>query len=227
MTTIATTTAATAVDDLIAAAHELARLGLSPGTSGNLSVRIGDRVFLSATGASMATLTRADLAELALDGEHLGGPRPTKEAPLHLAFYRKSGRASAVIHLHSAAAVAASCLPPHSELSALPPITPYFVMRVGQTPLIPYAAPGSSELASQIEQRTFAFRAALLQNHGLIVSGDSVARAVDAAIELEAASEVLMRLGAQEFLPLSDPQARELADQHDSCWDGGAGSVDE
>lgn len=227
MTTIATTTAATAVDDLIAAAHELARLGLSPGTSGNLSVRIGDRVFLSATGASMATLARADLAELALDGEHLGGPRPTKEAPLHLAFYQKSERASAVVHLHSAAAVAASCLPPHSELSALPPITPYFVMRVGQTPLIPYAAPGSSELASQIEQRTFAFRAALLQNHGLIVSGDSVARAVDAAIELEAASEVLMRLGAQEFLPLSDLQARELADQYDSCWDGGAGSVGE
>lgn len=225
MTTIATTTATTAIDELIDAAHALATLGLSPGTSGNLSVRIADRVFLSATGASMATLTPGDLAELALDGTHIAGPRPTKEAPLHLAFYRKSERTRAVVHLHSAAAVAVSCLPPHSDLSALPPITPYFVMRVGQTPLIPYAAPGSSELASQIEQRTFAFRAALLQNHGLIVAGDSVARAVDAAIELETASEVLIRLGAQEFTPLSDAQSRELADRYDSCWEGGLGSA--
>ncbi|MDR5699388.1 class II aldolase/adducin family protein [Agromyces aerolatus] len=223
MTTIATTTAA--IDDLVEAAHELAALGLSPGTSGNVSVRFGDRVYLSATGASMATLTPAGLSELALDGTHLAGPRPTKEAPLHLAFYRKSDRTRAVVHLHSAAAVAASCLPPHSDLSALPPITPYFVMRVGQTPLIPYAAPGSSELANQIELRTFEFRAALLQNHGSIVAADSVARAVDAAIELEAAAEVLMRLGSQEFTPLTDAQARELADRYDSCWDGDGGEA--
>jgi ribulose-5-phosphate 4-epimerase/fuculose-1-phosphate aldolase len=223
--TITTTTSATAIGALIDAAHELATLGLSPGTSGNVSVRVDDRVFLSATGTSMATLVPADLAELALDGTHVAGPRPTKEAPLHLAFYRKTDRTRAVVHLHSAAAVAASCVPPYSDLSALPPITPYFVMRVGQTPLIPYAAPGSSELASQIDQRTFPFRAALLQNHGFIVAGDSVLRAAEAAIELEAASEVLMRLGAQEFTPLSEAHARELADQYDSCWGGGTGSA--
>lgn len=217
--------AATPIDDLVEAAHELAALGLSPGSSGNVSVRVGDRIFLSATGASMAALTARELAELTLDGTHVAGPRPTKEAPLHLAFYRKSARTTAVVHLHSANAVAASCLPPFSARSALPPITPYFVMRVGQTPLIPYAAPGSSDHAAEIDRLSFGFRAALLQNHGSIVAGDTVARAADAAIELEAAAEVLVRLGSSDYTPLSEAQARELAERYDSCWDIDAGSV--
>lgn len=216
----------TAVDELIAAAHQLAALGLSPGTSGNISVRVGDRVLLSATGASMSTIAADDFAELALDGTHVGGPRPTKESPLHLAFYRKSDATRAVVHLHSAAAVAASCMPPHSALSALPPITPYFVMRVGQTPLIPYAAPGAADHAAEIAARDFDFRAALLQNHGSIVAGVSVARAVEAAVELEAAADVVVRRGAHEFVPLSDAQARELAERYDSCWDRGDDSAD-
>jgi ribulose-5-phosphate 4-epimerase/fuculose-1-phosphate aldolase len=155
----------------------------------------------------------------------VAGPRPTKEAPLHLALYRKSERTSAVVHLHSASAVAASCLPPFSARSALPPITPYFVMRVGQTPLIPYAAPGSAEHADAIDQLDFDFTAALLQNHGSIVAGDTVARAADAAIELEAAAEVLVRLGSSDYTPLSESQAMELAERYDSCWDAGTASV--
>ncbi len=222
MSSTAHATATSAVDDLVAAAHQLAALGLSPGTSGNVSVRVGDRVFLSATGTSMATVEARELAELSLDGTLLDGPRPTKEAPLHLAFYRKSESIRAVVHLHSASAVAASCLPPYSELSALPPITPYFVMRVGQTPLIPYAPPGSDDHAVELERRSFRFRSALLQNHGSIVAGDSVARAVEAAIELEAASDVIVRLGTRPFEPLTDSQARHLAERYDSCWDAGA-----
>ena len=226
MTNLAHATSATLVDELIEAARRLAALGLSPGTSGNVSMRFADRVFLSATGSSMSALTVGDLAELSLEGEHLAGPKPTKEAPLHLSFYRKSEDVRAVVHLHSANAVAASCLPPYSDLSALPPITPYFVMRVGQTPLIPYAPPGSADHAAQLDARTFRFRAALLQNHGSIVAGESIATAADAAIELETAAEVLLRLGSQQHSPLSDEQARELAELYDSCWDAGAASVE-
>src|SRR5690606_23948147 len=90
VTNLAHASTATSLDELVRAARDLATLGLSPGTSGNVSVRVGHRVFLSATGTSMSSLTTADLAELSLDGEHLAGPKPTKEAPLHLAFYRKS-----------------------------------------------------------------------------------------------------------------------------------------
>lgn len=227
MTNLAHARTATSIDELVHAARDLAALGLSPGTSGNVSMRFENRVYLSATGSSMSALTTDDLAELSLDGAHLAGPQPTKEAPLHLAFYRKSEDVRAVVHLHSANAVAASCLPPYSEFSALPPITPYFVMRVGQTPLIPYAPPGSTEHAAELDARSFRFRAALLQNHGSIVAGESIAKAAEAAIELETAAEVLLRLGAQEYSPLSDAQARHLAERFGSCWDGGFASAGE
>ncbi|QOR70887.1 class II aldolase/adducin family protein [Ruania alkalisoli] len=219
MTPLAPAAAPTQITELVHQAHRLASLGLSPGTSGNISVRVGSSLYLSATGSSMSTITEDDLAELSLDGEHLSGPRPTKEAPLHLAFYRKDPHTQAVVHLHSAHAVAASCLPPYSERSALPPITPYFVMRVGQTPLIPYAPPGSDEHAAQLDKRTFMFRAALLQNHGSIVAGHTIPQAAEAAIELETAAEVLLHLGAQNFTPLTDAQAHELAEHYRSCWD--------
>ncbi|GAB2623274.1 class II aldolase/adducin family protein [Pseudactinotalea suaedae] len=208
-----------AVAELLEAAHHLAGLGLSPGSSGNVSVRTGDHVLVSATGTQMGSLAPEGLSRLDLHGNLVDGPRPTKEAPLHLAFYRRSPELRCVIHLHSPAAVAASCLPPYSERSALPPITPYFVMRVGQTPLLPYAVPGSVEHGDSIEGLTFAFRAALLQNHGAVCAGTTVAAAREAAIELEAAAEVLLKLPTAGYHTLSEEQAHAVAAAHGSHWD--------
>lgn len=206
------------VAELLEAAHELAALGLSPGSSGNVSVRAGDRVLVSATGTSLASLGADGLAELGLDGGHVAGPRPTKEASLHLAFYRRLPEATCVIHLHSPSAVAASCLEPWSERSALPPITPYFVMRVGQAPLLRYAPPGSPEHAERLTAVPFPIRAALLANHGPVVAGATVAEARDAAIELEATAEVLLRLPVRGFHTLTEDQAHEVARAHGSFW---------
>ena len=221
MTDLVPTTSASEasiIDELLAAAHELARLGLSPGASGNVSIRVDDRIYLSATGASLADLDRESLAVLDAVGTHISGPAPTKEAALHLAFYDRDPTAVCVVHLHSTNAVAASCLTPHSRSSALPAITPYFVMRVGQTPLIPYAAPGAADHALAISRHQEPFRAALLQNHGSIVTGTTVSTAAQAAIELEEACSILLRLPPSGYQILGNSEARALAQRYGSYW---------
>ena len=202
--------------ELAAAGARLAALGLSPGSSGNLSVRIDDRVLITPTGADLAEVDPDGLSVLALDGTHLDGPRPSKEFPLHGAFYRRDDATRAVVHLHARNATAVSCLPPWSARSAVPPLTPYFVMRVGQTPLIPYAPPGDADQAEALALLPFPLRAALLQNHGPVLAGPTMARAVDAAVELEEVSALLLSLGERSPRLLTPAEADALARTYDS-----------
>lgn len=204
--------------ELAAAGAHLASLGLSPGSSGNLSVREGDRVLITPTGADLAAIDPDGLAVLDLDGTHLDGPRPSKEHPLHTAFYRRDATTRAVVHLHSRHAAAVSCCPPWTRHSALPPLTPYFVMRVGQTPLIPYAAPGDAAQAVELERLPFPFRAALLQNHGPVVAGADVRAASDAAVELEEAAALLLTLGERATRLLTPEECTALAQRYGSPW---------
>ncbi|MFH9472105.1 class II aldolase/adducin family protein [Streptomyces clavifer] len=204
--------------ELAAAGAHLASLGLSPGSSGNLSVREGALLHITPTGADLADLTSTELSVLDLTGKHVDGPKPSKEFPLHTAFYRREPGARAVVHLHSRHATAVSCLPAWSERSAIPPLTPYFVMRVGQTPLLPYAAPGAIGQAAQMEALTFPFRAALLQNHGPVVAGHSVTAAVDAAVELEEVAALLLALGGRTPRLLSPEEIAPLARKYASPW---------
>ncbi|GAA2300901.1 class II aldolase/adducin family protein [Streptomyces kunmingensis] len=206
--------------DLAAAGAHLASLGLSPGSSGNVSIREDDRILITPTGADLAAIDAGNLTVLALDGTHLDGPRPSKEFPLHTAFYRRDPATRAVIHLHSRHAAALSCRPAWSERSALPPLTPYFLMRVGQTPLLPYAPPGDVQQAADLEQLPFAFRAALLQNHGPVVAGPALATAVDAAVELEETAALLLTLGTLPARVLTEEEARAMADKYGMPWSG-------
>lgn len=203
---------------LAAAGAHLAALGLSPGSSGNLSVRDGGLLYITLTGADLSRLDPDGLSVLDQDGTHLEGPRPSKEFPLHTALYRRDAATRAVVHLHSRHAAALSCLPPWSGRSAVPPLTPYFVMRVGQTPLLPYAPPGDPGQAEELERLPFPLRAALLQNHGPVVSGVSVRAAVDAAVEIEEVSALLLALGDRPARLLTDEEAGELARRYGSCW---------
>lgn len=208
----------TSVDDLVAAGRRLAGLGLSPGSSGNISVRVGDTIVMSPTGSDLAALDAARLSVLDFEGNLLSGPKASKEYPFHRAMYRRSEDTGAIVHLHSTNAVGVSCLEPWSTMSAIPPITPYFVMRVGQTPLIPYAAPGDSSQAGIIENLDFPFGAVLLQNHGSITSGVTMAAAVEAAIELEEACKLVLLLGAKPARYLSSEEALTLASTYASAW---------
>ncbi|MDM4762976.1 class II aldolase/adducin family protein [Galbitalea sp. SE-J8] len=206
------------IDELIVAGAQITATGVNTGSSGNISVRDGDRIHITASGSSLGTLTPADVAVLDVDGAHLRGPRPSKEWALHRAFYRRNPAHRAVVHLHSPNAVAVSCLEPWSEYSAIPPLTPYFVMRVGQTPLIPFRVPGSAELADLVAELRFPFRAALLANHGQIVSGATMSAAIDGAIEVEEASRTVLLTEGRSPRVIPAPEVSELAATWDSPW---------
>ncbi|AKS36183.1 aldolase [Mycolicibacterium goodii] len=159
--------------------------GLTPGRTGNLSVRAGDRIMVTPTNACLGRLDPERLAVTSLDGQHLSGDLPSKELVLHRALYRHHPACTAVAHLHSTCAVAVSCLPNLCPDDVLPPITPYFVMRVGRLPLIDYAPPGSPELAQLVSRAAERSRSVLLRNHGSLVAAQSLEGAVDAAEEIE------------------------------------------
>jgi hypothetical protein len=140
---------------IVRVARHLSARGLSPGSSGNLSVRVGDRVLLTPTGSSLARVAADELAEVGLDGDPIGGERPTKELAIHLGVYAADPTARAVVHLHAPASTAISCLPPRADgLADLPTYTPYRVMSLGDVPLVPYAAPGDRALGMRWPPRS-------------------------------------------------------------------------
>ena len=203
---------------LVSSAARLSQLGLSPGSSGNVSVREGDAIVMSPTGSDLAALDVDNLSVLDFDGTLLDGPKASKEYPLHRAMYRRRPTHRAVVHLHSSYASAVSCAPPWSPLSAVPPLTPYFVMRVGQTPLIPYSDPGDLAQSELVEALAFPFRAALLQNHGLITAGPTIESACDSAVELEEVCKLLLLLGSQPSRLLTPEEASRVAAKCSSPW---------
>ncbi|WP_129787030.1 class II aldolase/adducin family protein [Promicromonospora panici] len=207
-----------AVDALVAAGRQLVRAGLSPGSSGNVSVLDGDHILISGTGSSLRHLTGADLARVGLDGTHLGGARASKETALHVAFYQRDAGHRAVVHLHSPHAVALACLAPWAAHNAIPPLTPYFVMRVGQTPLLPYRHPGDPALGDDLLAAPWPLRAALLANHGAVVAGASLDEAVDRATELEEACRIALLTTGSARRELAPEQIRDLADRWRSPW---------
>lgn len=209
----------TPTDALIAAGARVAAAGISPGSSGNVSIRVDDVVYMTGTGTDLGRLTESDISVVTCqEGEVLRGAKPSKELSLHLAFYAKNREHTAVVHLHSPFAVAASCLEPWSEHSAVPPLTPYFVMRVGQTPLVPFRVPGDPDLAAQLLALPGEFRAALLANHGQIVSATGLDAAVESAIELEEACRITLLTDGKprRLLPAAD--IRALVDRWGTPW---------
>lgn len=208
----------TMMDELIEAGRALVGAGLSPGSSGNISALDGDRVLVSGTGTSLGSLTPESFAIVSPTGEHLGGARASKETPLHVGFYRRDASHRAVVHVHSPQAMAFSCTEPWSENSAIPPLTPYFVMRVGRTPLLPYRMPGSAQLGEDILEAPGELRAALLAHHGSVVAGTDLADAVDRAIEVEEACRVALLTASASRRELTPEQVDELCERWRSPW---------
>jgi ribulose-5-phosphate 4-epimerase/fuculose-1-phosphate aldolase len=188
---------------LIAAARHLATRGLSPGSSGNLSIRTPQGILITPTGSSLSRVEPGDLAVLGLDGAVRTG-RPSKEWALHLAAYAADPGVEAVVHLHSPDSTAIACLPPTADgLADLPAYTPYRVMSLGDVPLLPYAAPGSAELGPPFGAAVAAGRrVVLLANHGSAVAAESLDRAVDLAEELEASAHLALTLRTLPARPL-------------------------
>lgn len=186
---------------IIRACRHLSAAGLSPGSSGNVSLRVGSRIVATPTGSSLRAVTEEQLAVTPSDRE--GSPRPTKELPLHAAMYAAHPAATAVVHLHSPHATAIACLPPDDRGNALlPPLTPYRVMRLGDVPLVRYAPPGSAELAQAVAERAGESAALLLANHGPIVAAPTLEAAIDLVEELETAAQLTLLLRQAPARPL-------------------------
>ena len=218
------TTLASARAELVVAGLRLAELGLCRGSGGNISIRQGDQLIVSPTNSDVSALVPSEVSVVELDGALREGQPPSKELPFHRAFYLRASHTRAVVHVHSPAALAVSCLEPWQPWSAIPPITPYFVMRVGQTPLIPYADPGDPAQASWILEIPFPVRAVLLQNHGIVTSGADISEAIDAAAELELTCDTLLRLGTRVPSNLPADAAIRLAQRYGSPWTCGEAS---
>ncbi|MBW4035590.1 MAG: aldolase [Proteobacteria bacterium] len=169
--------------------------GLTPGASGNISVRLEDGGWLcTPTDASLGFLDPARIARLDRNRALLSGDKPTKEIPLHDALYDTRPDAGAVVHLHSTHAVALSTLPDLDPTEALPPITPYAVMRVGKLALIPYHMPGDPAVATAIRGLAGRHSAVLLANHGPVVAAKKLDAAVFAIEELEETAKLVLLL---------------------------------
>jgi ribulose-5-phosphate 4-epimerase/fuculose-1-phosphate aldolase len=199
-------------DALIRACRHLSAASLSPGSSGNVSVRLGDGILATPTGSSLRNVAAADLAFVGeRHDDSSAGPRPTKELPLHKAMYDLRPEAGAVIHLHSPYATAIACLPPGRDgFADLPNHTPYRVMRLGFIPVTAYAAPGTAGLASAVKAVAAEHAALLLANHGPVVAAPTLDAAIDLIEELETAAQLTLLLRQTPAVPLTDEAVAEL-----------------
>jgi ribulose-5-phosphate 4-epimerase/fuculose-1-phosphate aldolase len=198
---------------LVQLGRSLYERGLAAGTSGNLSVRLpaNGGFLLTPTNVSLWWLDEGRLSRLDAGGKHLDGDPPTKELPLHLALYAGRPDVGAVAHLHCTHAVAVSCLEPADPADVLPPLTAYYVMRVGRLPLVPYHPPGDIALAGAVTDRVAGGSAVLLANHGPVVAGPDLDSAVAAIEELEETARLFLLLRAERGLrPLTAEQVTAL-----------------
>ena len=184
--------------------------GLTFGSSGNISVRLEDGWLMTPTNVSLGRLDPARLAKLDAAGRLVSGDPPTKESFLHRAMYEERREALAVVHLHSTHSVAVSALADIDADDVLPPITAYYVMRVGRLPLVPYHAPGDLNLADAVRKLAGKHHAVLLANHGPVVAGASLDAAANAIEELEETAKLFLLLRGSKLRLLTPEQAAAL-----------------
>jgi len=180
------------------------------GGSGNLSARVADGVLVTPTNSCLGRLEAERISKLDWSGKIISGDSPSKEWVLHLAVYRARPDAGAVVHLHSPHAVAVSCLNGLNADNVLPPITPYFVMRIGRLPLVPYYPPGDPELAAAAGRQAARCRGFLLAHHGTVVAGKDLEDAVYNAEELEETARLFLLLRNENYSVLNHDAVEAL-----------------
>ena len=196
--------------ELIDAARAVAARGLSHGSTGNVSVRIDERILVTPTRSSLATVTAKELALTDLHGTAQTDAAPSKEAFLHAAIYQNRPQTRAIVHTHSLHAAAVSCLADLDPEDVLPPLTAYYAMRVESLPLIEYCAPGDQRLADLAGAAARTHAALLLANHGPVVAAASPAAAVDVIEEIEQMATIVLLLQGRQTAPLPAAERARL-----------------
>ena len=200
-------------DEIAKLAKSMYERGLTFGSSGNISVRLDDGWLMTPTGVSMAEIDPGRISKLDMSGQHISGDKPTKEIFLHLAMYEQRTSAGAIVHLHSTHSVAVSCMADVDPKNVLPPITAYYVIKIGTLPLIPYFPPGDVDLAKAVGEMASDHHAVLLANHGPVVAGKSLRDAVYATEELEETAKLFLMLKGAKTRFLNEEQAQSLRDK--------------
>ena len=190
--------------------------GLTFGTSGNISVKLSDGMLITPTNSCMGRLDPERITKLDSLGNVISGDKPSKEAFLHHSMYQSRTEDRAIVHLHSTHSVAVSCLADINPEDCLPPITAYYVMRVGKLPLVPYFAPGDEQLAKAVEAAAKNSRALLLCNHGPVVSGKDLDAAVNSTEELEETAKLFLMLRKEKTMFLTNDAVTELRERFPS-----------
>lgn len=184
--------------------------GLTAGSSGNLSARVDDGWIMTPTNSCLGRLDPARLSKVDDKGNLVSGDKPTKESFLHLAMYQQRPDAGAIVHLHSTHSVAVSVLADLDPERPIPPITAYYVMKVGTLKLLPYYAPGDMGLANAVGEVAGRHHAVLLANHGPVVAGKDLGSAVYATEELEETAKLFLLLRGERLKLLSAEQVADL-----------------
>ena len=194
--------------------------GLTGGSTGNISARTEDGgLLVSPTGTSFGRLDPARLSRFDAAGNHVDGDRPTKEMPLHSAFYDTRSTAGAVVHLHSCHSVALSMMPDVDEDDFLPPLTPYGIMKLGRVKLLPFFLPGDPAMGEAVRGLAGKRTAVMLANHGPVVAGKDIEAACNAIEELEDTARLAMLTRGMNPRTLTETQVRALITKFDVEWD--------
>ncbi len=203
-------------DRMAELARSLHQRGYGVGSSGNISCKLEDGILVTPTNSCMGFLDPDQISKVDFQGKHVSGGKPSKEAFLHLEMYRSRPQETAVVHLHSTYSVAASCLANVDPANVLPPITAYYVMKVGQLKLIPYYAPGDQTLAQAVGVAAKETHSVLLANHGPVIAGKTLESAVYAAEELEETAKLYFILEGRETRYLNAAQISDLNERFPS-----------
>ena len=190
--------------------------GLTPGSSGNISARVDDGWLMTPTNSCLGRLDPATISKVDRAGNRISGDKPTKEAFLHLSVYEQRPSAGAIVHLHSTHSVAVSCLADTDPNQPIPPITAYYVMKIGKLVLLPYYPPGDVTLANAVREVAGKHHAILLANHGPVVAGKDLESAVYATEELEETAKLYLLLRGNKLKILSAEQTAELQRKYPS-----------
>ena len=195
--------------------------GLTHGSTGNISVRLNnDDILVTPSGSSFGRLDPNQIVKVTKDSKLIGNSTPTKELPLHQAFYETRGmKSGAVVHLHSTHSVALSMLPDVNEDNILPSFTPYSIMLLGKVKLLPFFVPGDPAMGEAIKGLAGKRSTVLLANHGPVVSGKDLESSVNAIEELEATAKLALILKDAKPVELNENQVRSVINKFNIDWD--------
>lgn len=207
-------------EEICEQAASLYARGLTGGATGNISARTDDGgLLVTPTGSSFGRLDPARLSKFDAEGRHLSGDKPTKEMPLHSAFYETRSVTGAVVHIHSSHSVALSLLPDTDPECFLPPLTAYSIMRLGKVKLLPFFVPGDPAMGDAVRGLAGKRSAVMLANHGPVVAGKDLEAAVYAMEELEETAKLALLLRGSDALQMTPDQIQQVVTKFDVEWD--------